>query len=99
MWDAETGAAFGTPLEGHTGLMRSIAYSPDGQYITSGSDGNTVRIWDANTGAAVGLPLEEHTDIVRSVAYSPDGRHIAPGSVDETLESGMPRLVLQLADL
>src|SRR5258707_14861727 len=30
IWDAETGAAVGEPLEGHTNMVWSIAYSPDG---------------------------------------------------------------------
>jgi WD40 repeat protein len=38
----------------------SIAYSPDGQHIVSGSNDGIIRIWDAETGAAVGKPLDEH---------------------------------------
>jgi WD40 repeat protein len=65
--------------------VRSVAYSPDGQHIISGSDDKTIRIWDAETGAAVGKPLEGHTDCVWSVAYSPDGQHIISGSDDKTI--------------
>ena len=65
--------------------MRSVAYSPDGRHIVSGSKDNRIRIWDAETGSAVGDPLEGHTDWVWSVAYSPDGRHIVSGSKDETI--------------
>jgi WD40 repeat protein len=64
IWDAETGAAVGKPLEGHTDCVWSVAYSPDGQHIISGSDDKTIRIWDAETGAAVGKPLEGHTGCV-----------------------------------
>jgi WD40 repeat protein len=32
---------------GHSGDVNSVAYSPDGQYIVSGSDDSTVKIWDA----------------------------------------------------
>jgi len=62
----------------------SVAYSPDGRHIISGSDDNTIRIWDAKTGAAVGKPLEGHSRAVCSVAYSPDGQRIAPGSDGHT---------------
>ena len=63
--------------------MRSVAYSPDGRHIVSGSlDG--IRIWDAETGAPVNSPIEGHTGTVWSVAYSPDGRHIC-GSDDRTI--------------
>ena len=66
--------------------MVSIAYSPDGQCIVSGSTDKNVRIWDAETGAAVGNPLEGHTDAVWSVAHSPDGRYIISGSADTTIQ-------------
>jgi len=85
IWDAETGAAVGKPLEGHSKDVNSVAYSPNGRHITSGPDDTTIRIWDAKTGAAVGKPLEGHSKIVNSVAYSPDGRHIISGSDDKTI--------------
>ena len=34
-------------MEGHTDLVRSVAFSPDGQHIVSGSDDQTLRLWDA----------------------------------------------------
>jgi len=64
--------------------VSSVAYSPDGRHIISGSDDKMIRIWDAETGAAVGKPLEGHTKSVSSVAYSPDGQHIVSGSLDQT---------------
>jgi len=75
--------------------VRSVAYSPDGQHIISGSEDSTIRIWDAETGAPVGNPLEGHIGLVESVAYSPDGRHIISGSFDRTIriwdaETGAP---------
>jgi len=65
--------------------VSSVAYSPDGQHIISGSFDKTIRIWNAETGSAVGKPLEGHTGWVSSVAYSPDGQHIVSGSGDETI--------------
>jgi WD40 repeat protein len=85
IWNAETGAVVGKPLEGHSDRVRSVAYSPDGRHIISGSDDNTIRIWDAETSAAVGKPLSGHTSNVTSVAYSPDGRYIISGSDDKTI--------------
>ena len=63
----------------------SVAFSPDGKRIVSGSCDNTVRLWDAATGQPIGQPLTGHTDTVSSVAFSPDGKRIASGSADDTV--------------
>ncbi|KIJ53127.1 hypothetical protein M422DRAFT_78551, partial [Sphaerobolus stellatus SS14] len=72
-------------LPGHTSLVLSVAFSPDGKRIASGSCDNTIRIWDAETGENVGKPLKGHTSWVLSVAFSPDGKCIASGSADNTI--------------
>ena len=41
------------PLTGHSGWVNSVAYSPDGKHIVSGSADNTVKIWDSSTGKEV----------------------------------------------
>ena len=76
----------GNPLQGHTESVRSVAFSPDGRHIVSGSDDSTIRVWDAQTGGQVGNPLQGHTSSVLSVAFSPDGRHIMSGSDDNTIQ-------------
>ncbi|KAJ7808904.1 WD40-repeat-containing domain protein [Mycena olivaceomarginata] len=72
-------------LQGHDDSVSSVAFSPDGQRIVSGSDDKMVRIWDATTGAAIGEPLQGHDDWVSSVAFSPDGQRIVSGSGDKTV--------------
>ena len=72
-------------MKGHSATVESIAYSPDGRYIISGSSDRTIRMWDAETGSPVSMPLEGHTDALSSVAFSPDGRHILSGSEDGTI--------------
>jgi len=67
-------------LHGHTDPVTSVAYSPDGTHIVSGSWDNTIRVWNATTGQCVAGPFQEHTSSVPSVAYSPDGTHIVSGS-------------------
>jgi WD40 repeat protein len=52
IWDAQTGALVGQPLEGHTNWVRSVQFSPDGKQIVSGSWDHTIRIWDTQTGAS-----------------------------------------------
>jgi hypothetical protein len=47
VWDADTGQPIGDPLTGHTGAVSSVAFSPDGTRIVSGSDDHTLRLWPA----------------------------------------------------
>ena len=80
LWDAATGAAVWT-LTGHTGLVLSVVFSPNGTQVASASHDYTVRLWDAATGAAVAT-LASHTGKVLSVAFSPDGTRVASASCD-----------------
>ena len=46
-------------LQGHTDSVLSVAFSPDGRHIVSGSRDQTIRVWDAQTGGQVGNPLQD----------------------------------------
>jgi len=70
---------------GHIGGANSVAWSPDGRFIASGSSDWTVQIWDATTGATI-LTYGGHSSSVEAVAWSPDGRHIASGSSEKTVQ-------------
>ena len=65
--------------------VNSVAFSPDGTRIVSGSDDRKVRIWNADSGEQVGDPLTGHDEEVRSVAFSSDGTRIVSGSDDTTV--------------
>ncbi len=64
--------------------MWSVAYSPTGRHLISGSDDLTIRIWDAMTGVVVGSPIEGYTSKMKSSSRSSDVQHIVSPSVDET---------------
>jgi eukaryotic-like serine/threonine-protein kinase len=72
-------------LRGHADYVSSVAFSPDGKRLATGSGDKTVKIWDAATGREM-LTLRGHKDIVWGVAFSPDGKRLATGSGDGTVK-------------
>jgi WD40 repeat protein/tRNA A-37 threonylcarbamoyl transferase component Bud32 len=73
-------------LTGHTGNVRSLAWSPNGARIVTGSEDGTAKLWETTTGAEV-LSLRGHRGQVESVAWSNDGTRILTGC-----EDGFPRI-------
>jgi WD40 repeat protein len=67
-------------LAGHASYVNSVAFSPDGQQIVSGS-ADKLKVWSVSGGKEV-ASLAGHTDWVWSVAFSPDGQLIVSGSSD-----------------
>lgn len=72
-------------LEGHSDLVTSVSFSPDGKTLASGSTDKTIKIWDIATGKAI-TTLTEHSDLVTTISFSPDGKTLASGSRDKTIK-------------
>ena len=83
-------------MEGHSHCVEGVAFSPDGQYLASGSWDTTIKLWRVETGEltrTMGNSMEGHSRRVYSVAFSPDGQesasgsqYLASGSQDETIK-------------
>ncbi|KAG8389225.1 hypothetical protein BUALT_Bualt02G0206700 [Buddleja alternifolia] len=64
---------------GHTEAVLSVAFSPDGCQLASGSGDTSVRLWDLNTQTPL-FTCKGHKNWVLCIAWSPDGKHLVSGS-------------------
>jgi WD40 repeat protein len=69
--------------------LYSVAFSPDGKTLASGSESGAITLWDVPTGK-VRVTFQAHTPgrafAVESLAFSPDGKTLASGSWDNTVK-------------
>ena len=86
--DRNRPVAFSQTLIGHRDGVTSLAFSPDGHTLASGSSDETVRLWNVTDPAnplPLGPPLRGHGRPVQSVAFSSDGRTLASAGQDDTV--------------
>lgn len=83
-------------LEGHEATVIDVTFSPDGRFLTSASDDNSVGLWQKD-GKLLKV-LKGHRDRVRGVAWSPDSNLFASASYDGTIRlwqrDGIPKATL-----
>ncbi len=70
-------------LSGHHGEIFSLAYSPNGKFLASGSGDRTIHVWEQESGR-LRYVLKGHTGNVRALSFSPDHRYLASGGSDRT---------------
>jgi WD40 repeat protein len=92
LWDTASGNPIKTFIAPSGGAnpgtyrseVNSVAFSPDGRTIISGSGDRTIKLWDLASGNLLKI-FKGHAHSVESVAFSPDGETFASGSLDHTV--------------
>jgi ribosome assembly protein 4 len=77
-------------LTGHTEALLSCRFSPDGQYLATGSGDTTVRLWDLNTETPQ-FTCQGHSNWVLCLEWAPDSSIVASGSMDQTVRLWDPK--------
>jgi WD40 repeat protein len=72
-------------LSGHSEAINSVAFSPEGKTLASGSNDNTIKLWDVATGREI-KTLKGHSEWVTFVTFSPDDKLLASMSGDKTVK-------------
>jgi WD40 repeat protein/serine/threonine protein kinase len=84
LWYKKTGD-FIRSLYGHTNIVRSIHFSPDGTLLASSGADETVNIWDVESGKSL-ITAGKNTGIIYCVRFSPDGTYVATGTQKNSLQ-------------
>jgi WD40 repeat protein len=82
VWSCETHQPIGEALA-HEGAVITLAFSPDGKLLATGSADGTARIWDLETGKQIGESIR-HRARVTQVAFIADGAKLATVSDDRS---------------
>ncbi|USP74763.1 WD40 repeat-like protein [Curvularia clavata] len=87
-------------LEGHMGIVCSVAFSHDSTLLASGSRDDTVKIWDVRSGTC--LQTLEYGNMVDLLAFSHDSRRLASSDRRDVkiwdVSNGMCLQTLELND-
>jgi eukaryotic-like serine/threonine-protein kinase len=84
LWDISSRAEIAV-LEGHADSVRTLAFSPRGDYLVSGDWSGNVKLWDAALGVEL-ASVEAHEGAVMSVSFSRDERQVATAGYDHLIK-------------
>jgi periodic tryptophan protein 2 len=83
LWSVQTGALL-DQLSGHEGPISTLAFTPDGRYLVSGSWDHTIRVWSVFDSSQTSEVLQLTSDLL-CVAIRPDSAQIAASTLDGSL--------------
>src|SRR5262249_58892239 len=87
LWDPATGYEV-MKLRGHEGCITSLAFSPDGNTLASGSKDQSIRLWDLRLNKEARAIRQP--DAIYTVAFSPDGKTLATAGRDHIIPLSDP---------
>lgn len=84
----KSGTQIVATFKGHTEPVYSVAFTPDGKFLATGSHDHTIKLWELANGkeAKTYAGPNGHQKMVICVAVSPDGQLLASGSIDNNLK-------------
>ncbi|MBD2355360.1 serine/threonine protein kinase [Tolypothrix sp. FACHB-123] len=85
-------------LSGHSWAVLTVAFSPDGKILATGSDDNTIKLWQVNTGQVI-TTLLGHSWSVLAVAFTIDGTMLISASRDRTVKLWQVSTAKEIATL
>jgi len=97
LWDVETQQRRGD-LRGHSGIVESVAFSPDGKLLASGSGDGSLIVWNVETREKI-REMKGHGGEVPSVAFSPDSKLLASGGNDNAIRLWNAQTLQLVAEL